>query len=134
MPVIGFGFDKINVEKKESLKEYKVKNNINVLTIEESKLQIGKDSKPAIRALFEFIVDYEKAGKVELKGFLMYFDTETKIKEILDGWKKEEKLPSDFGALLYNQVINKSTIKALELEESVGFPMHIVLPKVQPKK
>jgi len=67
-------------------------------------------------------------------GNVLYFDNEEKIKELKDKWKKDEKVPTDFGALIYNFIIVKTTIKALQLEEDLGLPLHISMPKITKKQ
>ena len=134
MAIVGFGFDKILVNKKETKTQYKVQNNINVISLSESKLPVGKEDVPVIKITFDYLVDYEEAGKVELSGYVMYLDVVQKIKEILEKWKKDEKMPTEFGASIYNFIINRVSVKALQLEEDIGFPLHISLPKIMPKK
>ena len=134
MPIVGFGFDKISIEKKEYAKQVKIQNNINVVSLEESKLVIGKEQKPSIKANFDYSVDYERTGNLQMLGHVVYFDTEEKIKEILEKWKKEQKMQGDFGTLIYNFIIVKSSIKALQLEEDLGLPLHVSMPKIVQKK
>ena len=134
MPIVGFGFDKINGERKEFIKKVKIENKINVTSLKESKLMIGKEEKAALKAVFEFNVDYESAGKLQMIGHVVYFDTDEVIKDLLEKWKKDEKIPVDFGTLVYNFIISKCSIKALQLEEDLGLPLHISFPRIVQKK
>ncbi len=49
-------------------------------------------------------------------------------------WSKEQKLPPQFGELVYNFALAKSNIKALTLEQDLGLPYHLSLPRVKVKK
>ncbi|MBI2148714.1 hypothetical protein HYU23_03465 [Candidatus Woesearchaeota archaeon] len=134
MPIVGFNFDKISVEKKSSLsKEDKIQNNVNVRDIKESKLKIDKNEVKSLKIEFDFSVDYSKAGNLQLLGNLIYLENEPKISELLNMWDKDKKMQTEFGAQIYNFIINRCSIKALQLEEDVGLPLHIILPKVKPK-
>src|SRR3989338_4706321 len=135
MPIIGFAFNKINVERTGNLtKTDKIQNNVKVTSIKESKMRMGQEEKESVNVSFEFTVDYSKAGKLELLGTIVYFESPDKVKVILQEWSKEEKMPQEFGVLMYNYIIKKCVVKSLALEEDMGLPLHIVLPKVQVKK
>ncbi|MBS3152516.1 hypothetical protein J4230_03850 [Candidatus Woesearchaeota archaeon] len=134
MPIVGFGFDKIYGERKEFAKQVKIENNIKITSLKDAKIVIGKDEKVALRVEFDYTVRYEKAGTLQMLGNVLYFDNEEKIKELKDKWKKDEKVPTDFGALIYNFIIVKTTIKALQLEEDLGLPLHISMPKITKKQ
>ena len=135
MPIIGFGFDKIIAEKKEPLKKQdKLKTNVNIVSINEEKLKIGKDEKQAIKVLFEFKTEYGSAGEVIFHGHIIYFESPERINEIISLWTKEQKFNSSFGELVYNFILAKSNIRALSLEQDVGLPYHLALPRVKINK
>ena len=135
MPIVGFGFDKINIEKKEQFtKEDKINNNIRVESLKEFKIKTSdKEESDAILMTFEFGLDYGKAGNLELKGHIIFYDNEEKVKELLESWTKNKKLPPDFGTYIFNFIMLKSNVKALELEEEVGLPLHLKLPRFKIK-
>ena len=56
------------------------------------------------------------------------------MKEIVKKWKKDNILTEDLGFSVYNFILAKCSVKALELESEVGLPLHIRLPKIIPKK
>ncbi len=135
MPIIGSSFDKISVERKGKLsREEEIKNHVNVKSLEATKMSIGPTEKDALKIFFEFTVNYGKAGKIELLGSVLYLDSEENIKEILNTWKKTQKMSPEFGAQVYNFIIHKCSLKALQLESDIGFPLHIILPEVKVKK
>lgn len=135
MPIVGFGFDKINIEKKEQFtKDDKINNNIRVESLKEFKIKTSdKEESDALLINFEFGLDYGKAGNLELKGHIIFYDNAEKVKELLESWGKNKRLPPDFSTYIFNFVMLKSNVKALELEEEVGLPLHLKLPRFKIK-
>lgn len=136
MPIIAFGFEKISAERKKAFDpdKDKIENTIKFRSIEESNFKISGEDKKAITVIFEFTVDYKDTGVLELVGHIGFFDKKEVLDKILEQWKKEEKVPTDFGASLYNFIFSKANVKALALEEEVGLPLHLRLPRIKVKK
>ncbi|MBS3168213.1 hypothetical protein J4216_03755 [Candidatus Woesearchaeota archaeon] len=135
MQVISFGLEKISVEKKAQFSnEDKIQNNIKIKDIESSNLKIGDEERPALTVYFEFIVNYSNAGKLELNGFLICHDNNAElIKKHINEWKVEKKTNPEFHASIYNHIIRRASVKALELEEMVGLPLHMTFPIISAK-
>ena len=132
---MGFGFSKLLAERTGNLeKDSKVNNRIEIISLEDSKLTIGKEEKQAITIKFSFVIEYENAGNIDIAGHLIYYSEPEEVNKILENWKKEQKATAEFTKYLYNYVIRKCTVKALQLEEEVGIPFHIILPKFEIKK
>ncbi len=131
MPIVGFGFEKISIEKKEPYnREDQIKNKIRVIDIKDSKLKADdKKEMPALMVTFSFEIDYGRAGNLELKGYVLYYDAEKVLKEIYNDWTKEKKLPPALSTQIFNFILLKSNIKGLQLEEEVGLPLHLRLPR-----
>ena len=135
MPIIGHSLNKINIERKANLtKEDKIQNNIKIASIEAGQIKLENEEREVLNINFEFTVDYGKAGNLELKGYVIFQDSGKNIKEILEKWKKEEKFPDLFGTQIYNFIIMKANVKAIQLEDDVGLPSHIVFPRVELKQ
>ena len=137
MPIVGFNFDKLSVERKASLqKGMKATHNITIDDIKEEPLNLGeKTKKQGLKFSFEYVVDYQpKIGEVLIKGHILYLDDEKKIKEIVSKWKKEKKMDADITAHLINTAIIKSTIKALTLAQDLNLPPHLPIPTVVRKQ
>ncbi len=135
MPVVGFGFDKISVERKaQYTKEDKIKNNLGIEDFKETKIKTSdKEEQLAILIIFNFGLEYGKAGDLELKGHIVFYDSEDKLKELIAAWDKNKRLPPEFSMFIFNFILLKSHVKSLELEEEVGFPLHLKLPKFKIK-
>ena len=131
MPVVGFGFDTINIEKKQSFdKEDQINNNIRIIDIKETSLKASaKDELLGFFVTFEFGLNYAKAGEVLLKGHILYYDPENKAKDLLKNWDDGKKLPAQLSTQLFNFILYKCNIRALQLEDEVGLPLHLKLPR-----
>ena len=58
-------------------------------------------------------------------------DDSKKVKQILDDWKKDKRLPKDIMTGILNTILNRSNVQALILSQDVNLPPPIQLPKVQ---
>lgn len=132
MRLVGFNFSKINVEKtEEKAGSLKINTNIDIKDISKINSDFLKTKEELLGVTFRFVVDYDpKVAKIELSGNVI-FSLETKlIKEILNQWE-EKKIHEDFKVFLFNIVLRKSNLKALQLEEELNLPLHINLPSVK---
>lgn len=135
MQIIGFNFEKILAEKKNITKGAKIQinSNINIKSIEQEKIDIVKDQS-ALRFNFEFKVDYKPdIAEILLQGFVLVLVPKDESKNILKKWKKNE-VPNDIRIPLFNTIMTKSNLKALQLEEELNLPTHIPLPKIRPEQ
>lgn len=133
MPIVGFNFDKLSVERKAPLqKGMKASHNITIEDVKEELLNLGeKNKKSGLKFSFEYVVDYQpKIGEVLIKGHIFYLENEKKVKEIVSKWKKERKMDADLTANLINTAIIKSTIKALNMAQDLNLPPHLPIPTV----
>lgn len=137
MRIIGFNFKKINIEKiSDSYENLKIKTNIDISDIKEVKNNIIKTENSLLNVNFIYIVDYEQnIAKIELSGNIL-FEVDSKLSEdILNEWNSK-KIPEDFKLTLFNTILRKSNVKALQLEDDLNLPLHVSLPslKKQEKK
>jgi hypothetical protein len=134
---MGFGFDKIHIEKKTDVpKGQEIKNRVNITSLKESKLILGSEEKTSLVIFFEYTVDYKNSGNLALAGHIFYFETSEKIKEIVTQWETKKTAPQDFARTIYGYIFAKTNLKALQLEEEVGLPQHIKIqpPTIKPSK
>ena len=134
MPFIGFNFDKIEASKNVS----EVKGNINVKhtlnIIDVIKEEVNLDKKQEVlKFVFEFKLNYEpNIGIISLGGNMMFLEDNKKMKTILEGWKKDKKLPKEITQNLFNTILTKANIKALNLSQDINLPPHLPLPNLKP--
>jgi hypothetical protein len=130
MKLINFQFTKISAERLENIvKTYKIQSNIDLLkinSIKENKIQLNED---ILEITFVYKLDYSELANLELKGKILAKLDEKESKDVLTQWKNK-KLPEQFKLVVFNLILTKSNIKALELEEELKIPYHISLPKV----
>src|SRR3989344_779879 len=126
MAILGFNYDKLNVEKHEhDVKkggEFKIKYNMAIKGMNDFDLRLPNKEK-ALKFNFEFSIAYDpKIGALNIGGNLIYSETEDKNKDVSNELK----------ASLLNVIFKRSNIKALLLAQEVGLPSHIPMPKLVP--
>jgi len=133
MTIVSFNFTKIEAEKKEVSKgKINISNNVTIEKVEEKDLSLGSQKQKVLNFTFQFTSKYSPdAGNIKLVGNVLYMEDSKKVKEVLDDWKKDKKLPKDIMTKVLNVVLNKSNVQALILSDHVNLPPPIPLPKVQ---
>ncbi len=129
MRIVGFNITKISAEKlKEISKDLKINTNINITDIFELKSEMLKSKENLLGAKFTLKIDYTpEIAKIEVSGILAVLLDKKFSKEILENWKKK-KILDDFQAPLFNIVLKKASLKALELEDELNLPLHLPFP------
>ena len=132
MKLLGFNFTKINVEKnKERVEGLKISTKIDISDIKEAKASILKTKDEVLAIKFTYGLDYEpEIAKIDLEGNLLISLEPRKAREALKEWK-DKKMPEDFKIPLFNVILRKSSLKALQLEEEMNLPIHMQLPSVR---
>lgn len=135
MPIVGFNFEKVHVEKKNVINnKIQIKSNISITSLKEEKLPTGKTKADGLRFEFDFNIDYEpKIGNINLKGHIFYMDDPKILKDILKQWNKDKKLSPELMATIINTILLKSTIRSFSLAQEVNLPPHIRLPQITNK-
>ena len=136
MTIIGFNFTKIRVEKKQSLRgKVSINNNISVTNIVENDIALGNAKQKGLKFTIDFDTKYEpKIGSIQLTGEVLYIGEEKTVKEVLESWKKDKKVPKEIMAGVLNTGLNKCNIEALILSQQINLPPPIPLPKVETSK
>ncbi len=132
MKLIGFNFTKISAEKfLDKVDDLKINTQINIAEIKEVSSSLFKIKEKIISIKFNHSLIYDpEFAKIELGGNLL-LSVESKIsKEILKQWE-EKKMPENFRVGLFNLILRKSSIKALELEEEFNLPLHMNIPLIK---
>ena len=130
MRIIGFNFDKISIERKKEIKgKLEIKTNLNILDITKENVELVKED--ILKFKFSFDIIYEP-GFVNLtfNGSVMVIIPPDKIKEIIKQWKKK-KILEYVRMPLFNFILTKCNLRALNLEEEFNLPLHVPMPKLQ---
>ncbi|MFH0831973.1 MAG: hypothetical protein V1886_03880 [archaeon] len=132
--IIGFNLTKAFAEREKEIKgQVTVKHNIEVKDVRKESVTLSKD-KDVVCFDFEFSVSYEpKLAKIIFEGNVLILAEPKETKEILKNWKKKEGI-ENIRLLVYNTILAKCSVKALQLESDLNLPSHIPLPKLAPAK
>ena len=135
MPVVGFGFTKINVERIGKLTgKVDIKNNAGINTVVKEDLTLGVSTQPALKFGFNFNVTYEPGkATIDLEGEVIWVDKKEIIEETMKTWKKEKKISPTIMTPVLNAVLQRSNMQALILAKELNLPPPIPLPKVEIK-
>ena len=133
MTIVGFGFNKIEVEKSNPLKgKVSVSNNVKIDSIEETTMNIGNQKQKILKFTFNYKTTYSnEVGHLEILGELYYLDDKKTMDDVMKKWKNSEKLPQEVTRPIINTILSKSTILALSLSNEVNLPPQVNLPKVK---
>ena len=135
MRLIGFNFTKINIEKLENSQgKLNITTNIDILSIEKTDTGSFELKDDVLAVEFVYFINYEpNFAKIEFKGNILLYMEPKQAKELLKSWK-DKKLPDDVRISLFNIILSKSNIKALELENELNLPLHLPMPKLSKPK
>jgi len=133
MKIIGLNFEKISVERKNPIKsKLEISSNINIKEIKQEKIDIVKEQNP-LKFNFKFTIEYKpKIAELIFEGFILALFEKTQSKEIIKKWKNK-KISDDIRIPLFNFILTKCNIKALQFEEEFGLPTHLPLPRIKPQ-
>ena len=128
MRIIGFNLKKIHAERKKDIKgPIKINTNLDINSIEKDSIDIAGD-------ILKFSYNYEikytpEIGELIFQGEVLVIPDKPDIKEIQKDWKKK-KIKEEVRLPIFNFIMAKCNLKALQLEEDFGLPPHIPLPRL----
>lgn len=136
MKVIGFNTTRIHALKELEIPKSSINTDILFTNIEKEKFEMLKDTE-AVKASFRFAIMFRdqdkkdsKQNEVSFEGSLLLALEKEEAKEFLKAWKKRE-VPKDKVLPLYNFILRKCSVRALQLEEELGLPSHIPFPQIK---
>lgn len=140
MVVVGFNLKKILIERKKLVRrDVKVTTKMNISDVKKEtfKLTSGKD---VISFDFDFSIYYKSTvnqtanlADILFEGNVLYLSDPKDTKKILSDWNKKE-IATNIRIRILNTILTKCNIKALILEEDMGLPPHIKLPRFKLKQ
>ena len=126
--LIGAKFSEIEAKRDLDFSgKLELKTNIQIISLEKV-----EKSKDRLKITYLFEINYKELGHIKIKGDLYISSDEKIIKSILKD-KEDKKYNSPEYIQLTNFIIRKASIKAFELEEELGLPIHIKLPTLSIK-
>ncbi len=136
MGIVALNFIKINVEKKKGIDgKVNINNDLVLKDVVERQL-VGKNKQSLADFLFSFTVQYLTEEKVALasillEGEVVYVDDAAKIKEILDGWKKNKTVQKELLREVMNTAMMKCNVEGILLSKEVNLPPPVGLPQIK---
>jgi hypothetical protein len=136
MPIVGFNFTKIHVERKGAIKgRLNISNDIALKDVKERNLALSGAKQKGISFVFDFNSKYgPDVGQINLAGEILYIGEAAEVDNILAEWKKGKKVPKEVMTAVLNTALTKCNIQALILSQEINLPPPIPLPKVGTKK
>ncbi len=131
MRLVGFDFKKISIERfKDQAENIKFNTQMDISSIDTIKSDIFRSKEELVKVEFSYSVLYDpEFAKIEIKGNIILAVEPRIAREILRGWK-DKQTSEEFRIYLFNIILRKSNIKALQLEDELGLPLHIPLPSL----
>jgi len=135
MRIVGFNFNKISVERlSDRIENLKINTKIDVSEIKGVKSDFFKTKEELIGVKFKYNIDYDpNFAKIEIVGNILLAIESKMARDILKQWKNK-KMSEDFKITLFNLILRKSNLKALQLEDEMNFPLHISFPTLKKQK
>lgn len=142
MQIIGFNLTKMSAEKSPEKHSSRPSIGIEFTNLEKEKVEILKEGE-AIKLSFKHSIIYEDAekkdsekkkesnGSVIFEGIIILSVTKEESKEINKSWKKQQ-LPSNMNLALFNFILRRCTPKAVALQDEIGLPISVPIPKISP--
>lgn len=129
MKIISFNFTKMNIEKRSaSLDNLKIESRVNLSSIEEAKIENTKTPEGFLTVKWKYSINYSpNIANIDFEGVILISLDKKEASEVLEQWKLK-KLNDDFNIKILNAIVKKSSIKAIQLEEDFGLPIHFKLP------
>ncbi|MFA5141368.1 MAG: hypothetical protein WC471_00140 [Candidatus Woesearchaeota archaeon] len=137
MTVVGFNFNKINVERAKPLQgKISINNNISIKGVENKDLSLGSAKQSGLKVAFEYGVVYsneakEKLANLDLEGEVLLLEQDAKVKDIVKDWDKSKKLSKEMTMQVLQTALSKCNIQAIILSRDLNLPTPIPLPKVE---
>jgi hypothetical protein len=135
MRLVGFNFNKIDIEKKLDNKEnIKINTNIHISNISSIKSNFFNPNNTLLGIKFNYKIDYSPdIASIFFEGNVLLSIEEKEAKDILKEWKNK-KLKGNFKEVLFNIIFRKCNIRAFQLEDEFNLPIHLQLPILKDQK
>lgn len=135
MNLVGFNFTKIVAERtekpiKDVVEKLKINTNIDIESVEKLDPGVIKSKNEVVSIKFKYIINYvPDFAKIEFNGHAIISLEQKQAKSLLKEWKNK-KISKEIQPFLYNIILRKSNIRALQFEDELNLPLHIPLPRM----
>ena len=126
LKLLGSRFTSVSAKKNDEFEgKLSINTNLRITNMEQN-----NESDTTMKVDYTFKIDYADLGEIELVGRMFVGGESDSITEMVKGWE-EKKFDTPEQAAVTNIIIQKVSIKAFELEEELGLPIHVRLPTVK---
>jgi hypothetical protein len=127
--LIGSKFSKLEASRNSEFSgKVAMSNDIKILLIDRT-----KEDKETLKIKYSYKVNYADLGYVLLEGFIFVTSDSKTNKNILKTFE-DRQFDSEEQLIITNMIVQKASIRALQLEEEFNLPIHIKLPSISFKK
>ena len=139
MKIIGFSIEEILAKRPFDIPKAGINTDIIFTNIEKAKLDVLKDEE-CLKGSFKFSVIYKDATKkdskeineISISGSIIMMVTKDESKEFTKSWKTKQ-IPKEKIIPIYNYILKRCSVKALQLEEELNLQPHIPFPRLTPE-
>jgi hypothetical protein len=134
MKLLGFNLTKIQAERyPKQGNDIKIETNIDISDLSGVKSDMLKKEE-LLGVKFEYTIKYSiDFAIISFGGNLLFSGDSKEVSEILDSWKNKQ-IPEKFKEFLFNIILKKSSLRALQLEDELNLPSHIPMPSLNFEK
>ena len=127
MKFIGFNFSKILIERlNEKAIGEKISTSLDISSIEKIPNTLNLN-EAILNIKFSYSIKYNpEVAKIELKGNVLFTDILESVDKVVKGWENKE-MDNNFKVSLFNIILKKANIRALQLEDDLSLPPHMPL-------
>jgi hypothetical protein len=127
--LIGSKFSKVEASRNPDFSgKAAMSNDIKIISIDRV-----KEAKDTLKIKYSYKVDYAEIGYVLLEGFLFIASDSKIIKNVLSTFEDKD-FESQEQLAVTNLIVQKASVKAIQLEDEFGLPIHIRIPLIGLKK
>ena len=93
---------------------------------------MSTDDREGLRVTFEYVSEFTpNIGHIKLVADVLLLESTENKKKLLDAWHKDKSLPKEFIEPLFNLVLRKCNLMALNIADDVRLPSPIKLGNVK---
>ena len=137
MKIIGFNIEELHAKKSFDFKRTAISTDVLFTEVSKAKIDVIKNDE-ALKISFKFTVSYKDSDKkdsndkneVLIQGSMLLMVSKDESKEFIKSWKNKE-IPKDKSLGLYNVILKKCSVKALQLEDEINLSPHIPFPQIR---
>lgn len=130
MRIIAFNYTKIHGERfPKAPKTEKISSDLEFTNVEKDEIALMKEAD-ILKVHFSYALKYDpKVAEILINGMVLLSMSSDDVKEAIKLWKKKQ-LPEKVKLGLVNVILNRCSLKALNMEEELSLPTHIKLVRI----